>query len=137
MRPWRQRTFPVSGRRRAPTPADLLTIVAVLVGTVCLAVLRPDAGRATVALVRCSDGERRVRLDVDQVLFCDGPVGRTVLRVEDGRIRIEEAPCRQQLCRRMGATNDPSRSLVCIPNRVQVRVLPGAATEGDIDARSR
>jgi hypothetical protein len=134
---WRQRTFPVSGRRRAPTPADVVAIAVVVVATVGLAVLQPRGGRAVEALVRCSDGERRVRLDVDQVLTCEGPLGQTVLSVEDGRIAIVEAPCRLQLCRRMGSTNDPSRSLVCIPNRVQVRILSGPAGEADVDARSR
>ena len=137
MRRWWRRSFPVSGRRRAPTPADGITIVLVVAATVLLSLQLPRGGVAVAALVSCPDGEQRVRLDVDQELSCEGPLGTTRLQVRSGSIAIVQAPCRRQLCRRMGPTRQPSRSLVCIPNRVRVRVLSAAATREDIDARAR
>jgi len=137
MKPWSQRTFPVSGRRRAPTPADLATVLILLAGTVVLGFHPPRGGVATLAVIESDAGTQRVRLDVDQEVPCTGPLGTSHVQVHDGRIAIVSSPCRRQLCRRMGATNDPARSLVCIPNRIRVRILPAPGSGEDLDALAR
>ena len=136
MTSWMQRTFRSDGRRRAPTPADLLTIAVLLVLAVASAALMPHAVVSGVAVVRHAGGEERLPLDQDVVRHLDGPRGRTEVVVEDGAVRIAAAPCRLQLCVRMGETRSPTRSLICIPNQVRVRVM-AKDREGDVDALSR
>jgi hypothetical protein len=84
--------------------------------------------------VRCSDRPAQ-RLDArrDQDVVLTGPIGGTTLRVQNGRAWIATAPCRNQLCRRMGRLDRPGRSLVCLPNRILVR-FEGVSI--DVDAVS-
>ena len=125
---------PISGRRRAPTPADLVAIAGVLVLVVGSGLWMPHGGSSALALVQSAAAEQQVRLDVDQTLELEGPLGLTVVRVQSGSIWVETAACPRQLCRRMGRTNHPTRALVCIPNDIRIRVLGEA---GEIDAIAR
>ncbi len=125
---------PVSGRRRAPTPADLATIAGVLLLVVGSGLWMPHGGAAAFALVQSATVEQQVRLDVDQTLELEGPLGMTIVRVQGGSIWIETASSQRQLCRRMGRTNQPTRALVCIPNDIRIRVIGEA---GEIDAIAR
>lgn len=128
------RRLSVSGRRRAPTPADLVTIVCLFLLVVFSGLWIPHGGASGLARVQSSTVDQRVRLDVDQTLELVGPLGMTLVRVQNGHIWIESAPCPRQFCRRMGRTNNPARALVCIPNDIRIRVL---GKTGEIDAIAR
>jgi hypothetical protein len=136
MRPSVQRSFRNSGRRRAPTVADLVTIGLLLALSIVAAGVLQRGAPAGVALVRTADGEFVLPLDIDVVRDCNGPQGVTRLTVQRGSISVTQAPCRLQLCRRMGKTSSASRSLVCIPNRISVRILATDDAEA-IDALAR
>lgn len=117
-------------RRRAPTVADWL-----LLGTVALLIpaswaWRHPAARPLSLEVRTAT--TRLRLDPRQSteLALAGPVGVTRLCVRDGAVWISAAPCRNQLCRRLGRIRGAGRSLVCVPNAIVVRL---AAADADVD----
>ena len=88
-----QRSFRVSGRRRAPTVADLLTIAVLLSLVVFLATWMPRQGAATLALVQYAGGERQVRLDIEQSFELSGPLGPTTVRVSHQAIRRRRFNC--------------------------------------------
>src|SRR5262245_21197444 len=105
-------------RRAAPTRADLV-LLAGLVAAVPLSrqavgatphdgtrvELRGGATREWAYLRQ--PGENSIR----------GPIGTTVVRVQDGAAWIASSPCRNRLCMRMGRLHGPGRALVCLPNR--------------------
>lgn len=123
-------------RRRAPTPADIVVLVLLaLTIPVSQRWTRGD-GAAVRLVVRDAHGERRFDATRDLDLQVRGPLGDTHVRVADGEAWIVAAPCRKQLCRRMGRLRGPGRSLVCIPNRVVVR-FEGATGAAQPDAVTR
>lgn len=136
MRPWTQRSFRSSGRRRAPTLADLITIALLLAASILSTGIFKRGAPAAMALVRTVGGEVLLPLDTDVIRDFEGPLGVTRVEVHNGFVRIIQSPCRLQLCRRMGQTRSASRSLVCIPNRIRVRII-GADSEEAIDALAR
>ena len=136
MNQWTQRSFPSSGRRRAPTWADLFTIVMLLAASVLSTGIFQRGPAAAMALVRTTDGEVHLPLATDMTRTFEGPLGVTRVEVHDGFVAIRESPCRLQLCVRMGQTRSTTRSLVCIPNRVQVRIV-GDDSEEAVDALAR
>lgn len=124
----------VRRRRRAPTWGDVL-LALVLVAAIPLSRRVGAAPAAGVWLeVRCGDQPVQ-RLDSrrDAEIRLTGPLGATTLRIEHGAAWIAAAPCRNQLCRRMGRIDRPGRSLVCLPNRILVRF---AGIGPDIDGVS-
>ncbi len=68
-------------------------------------------------------------LDEDRTVTVPGPLGDTVVRIEDSTFRIVSSPCPGQTClhMRMGS------SVCCLPNRVLVSLDDG---NGGADAIS-
>ncbi|RKX94799.1 MAG: hypothetical protein DRP84_06110 [Spirochaetes bacterium] len=63
-----------------------------------------------------------------------GPLGDTIVVIEDGKAWIEYSPCREKICMKMGKISRVGQQVVCVPNRVLVEI---EGRNGDIDAVSR
>jgi len=72
-------------------------------------------------------GEKQLDIDLNRpgVHELAGPLGHSRLEVKDGRLRILEAPCPEQRCRRQGWISQRGESISCIPNRLHVQVDNG------------
>ena len=75
-------------------------------------------------------------LDMDQVVEVEGPLGTTRVVIEDGGAFVEDSPCRDKVCIRMGRVSRPGEEAVCLPNRVIVTTQMAGGTRG-IDGVSR
>ena len=111
---------------------DLLSVL--LVAALAVAVLLcylppkgPSSGQAVIYL----DGqvERTVDLSQDQTFTVSGRY-RNVIRVENGSIRILESDCPGEDCVHSGAIHTQGRSLVCLPNGLEIRIV---SAEEDVD----
>jgi hypothetical protein len=51
-----------------------------------------------------------------------GPLGETVIAIENGRAAVVDSPCPDKLCVHMPAISKPGQWIACLPNRVFVRV---------------
>jgi hypothetical protein len=74
-------------------------------------------------------------IDRDRELRVPGPLGPTIIGVNKGRVRIIESPCPGKHCIRMGEVGREGGTLICVPNRVVVRVVE--ESENELDAVSR
>lgn len=114
--------------------ADRL-LVMVLFGVVGLsfAAFWTPGGPATEAEIRVG-GEPVATLDLSQPgeHRIDGHQGISVLRVEPGRLRFVESPCRNRVCIHRGWLNTAGDSSACLPNRVSVSLRGTGA--GAVDA---
>ena len=61
-----------------------------------------------------------------------GPRGVTLVAIQEGRARIITSPCPEQRCIHSGAISRRGSLLVCVPNRVVVRVTGTAASPYDL-----
>lgn len=77
----------------------------------------------------------RYVLDEDRLVEISGPIGKTVVRVEQGRARVESSPCPNKICIHMGTVGREGGLIVCVPNKVIVTV--GKGTPEGVDAVSR
>ncbi|NPV53348.1 MAG: NusG domain II-containing protein [Firmicutes bacterium] len=48
--------------------------------------------------------------------------GYALLEMRDGKIRIAESNCPEQVCVRTGWISRPGQSIICVPNRVMVYI---------------
>lgn len=114
---------------------------AVAIGAVILAAL---AMLIFFVTGQTGDGPRVARVYADGALIREMPLDRdgdyTVdgayrnrVEVREGRVAITESTCPGEDCVHSGWISRPGRSVVCLPNRVEVRV-EGAAGAGDVDA---
>jgi hypothetical protein len=120
--------------RLAMTPGDWVLIVGlVLISFVSIFIISKFVSRGATAVVEV-DGVAvgRVDLSIDAQRSASGPLGVTIVQVRDGRVRVVESPCPHGICVRTGWVARAGEMIVCVPNRVVVRVE--GEGDNDVDA---
>jgi len=73
------------------------------------------------------------RVAAPYTIIVSGVRGReNVVLVEPGRISVQSATCRDQICVNQGPISDGVRPIVCLPHRVVIQIAPSHADEADI-----
>lgn len=111
---------------------DLLAVAGVLVlALVCFLAFLPRGGEAEAIAQIYQNGEllMTVSLDSPRQFPVEGDYRNTVT-VRDGRIAITDSDCPGRDCVHSGAIHRPGRSLVCLPNALEIRVVSG---QSDVD----
>lgn len=118
------------------TKGDYFLIALVLLGALATIPLLHQSAEASGrwAIVRL-DGQvvHQLSLAQDQEVTVTGPAGETVIRVQNGRVRVVRSPGAQEICMRQGWIHKPGQALICLPNHVTIEI-PG---DSGIDAISR
>ncbi len=83
------------------------------------------------------DGKVMARRSIadEDTLRIEGPLGVTTIEIAEGKARVLDAPCPHQLCVKTGAILKAGAMVVCVPNRVVVRI-EGHPKDG-VDAVTR
>ncbi len=106
--------------------ADLLVIAAVILLAALVAVpfLFPmEAGDGSTVQIY-QDGQllKEVPLQENMTLTIPGEY-ENVVQIQDGRVAIIEADCPGNDCVHTGWISTPGASIVCLPNRVEIRIV--------------
>lgn len=115
-----------SGDFYRPSLADVILIAIVLaVSTFSIIRVargrRPEPSGSVVAVVRSGEDElARLDLALDTVVSLSD-VGMR-LEVREGRIRVVESDCPQQICVTAGWIGRPGQVIACVPNKVLVTI---------------
>ncbi|HHF09297.1 MAG TPA: hypothetical protein ENL28_01645 [Candidatus Atribacteria bacterium] len=62
----------------------------------------------------------QVTPEFKEELQISGPLGKTVIRVEDGKVWVVSSPCPNKTCMRMGKIPDNGGFIACLPNKVLI-----------------
>ncbi len=111
---------------------DLLAIAAVLLlAAVCFLLFLPRSHEEPTRAEIYQNGKRlmSISLDEPQQFPVRGDYCNTIT-VKDGTIAITASDCPGQDCVHSGAIHTPGRSLVCLPNALEIRVVSGRS---DVD----
>lgn len=65
-----------------------------------------------------------------------GSGGYNVIEVREGMIRVAEANCPEQIDVRQGWISSPYESIVCLPHRLVISILPADPQRRDVDGVS-
>ncbi len=111
----------------------LLAVLAVAVAACCAVLLMPKE-RGTIARVTFN-GNVLSEIDLSAVdspssFIVTGEAGSNTIAVEQGRIRVTEADCPDQVCVNQGWISDSALPIVCLPNKLVIEIIGG---EGDLD----
>lgn len=64
-----------------------------------------------------------VSLYADQTVAVPGPLGKTYVIIYDGEVHVSDSPCRAKICVRTGRISYTGQLIVCVPNKVVVRII--------------
>ena len=74
-----------------------------------------------------------VSLKKNNIYSFDTKLGKYVVEVKDGKIGVKETHCSEKICQKMGFINHKGDEIICIPNRVLIKILG----KGRVDDISR
>lgn len=75
-------------------------------------------------------------LDETRQFGIDGPLGTTLMEIDQGAVRVLSSPCPQKICIGLGEARRSGDLLACVPNRVLVRI-EGETEGANYDLLSR
>ncbi|MBA7545629.1 hypothetical protein ES705_37998 [subsurface metagenome] len=70
-------------------------------------------------------------LESDRNIEIKGPLGITLVVIEDGAVRVSSSPCPEKICVKSGPVNKPGRWIACLPNRVIIAITGMSEQEFD------
>lgn len=129
--------------RRLLTPYDLALAVAVLIAALCSFYWVGFAGAAGSGVLRV-EVEGRLAAEVifrpadpPRMIQVSAPRGLVTIELRDGRARVlplTTEVCPLGICWNSGWTGHPAKAIVCLPNRLVLRVL---TSPGGVDGITR
>ena len=109
---------------------DLVVIASVLLLALLVAAMFIPRGAQGAAVEIYRDGQliHSLPLTEDRELTVSGQYQNTV-SVKDGTVRITRSDCPGEDCVHSGSISRPGRSIVCLPNRVEIRISGSAQVD--------
>ena len=107
-------------------PGDWLTILSGCICVVLLTLTLWGGGAADKAIIR-GGGKifREVPLSRDQQIEVRGPLGISVIAIQDRKARIAADPGPRQYCVRQGWLQQAGEIALCLPNQVSIELVGG------------
>ena len=101
---------------------DMVLIAVLLALGIALLLIQNNRGKEGSFVVVMVQGkeEARYSLSIDGEYAING--GTNIIEVKDGKVRMTEALCPNHLCVKQGWIRYGAQSIVCLPNKVVVRI---------------
>lgn len=105
-------------------PGDWLTLILGAGSVVVLALMFWSGEIADKAIIR-SGGKlfREVSLSRNQQIAVPGPLGVSLISIENRKVRIAKDPSPRQYCVRQGWLQQAGEIALCLPNQVSVELV--------------
>ena len=112
-------------RKHTTLLRDTLLIVALLlIGIVLLFVLRGRSSEGSYVLIMYQNDEK-ARFSLASNGVYDINDGKNRIEILDGKVRMIDADCPDELCIRQGWIEYDGQSIICLPNKITVMVSGG------------
>ncbi len=107
-------------------PGDFLTLGVVVVGVAWLCATLWQRGLGSTLIVRSKGNVvSEVSLQRNRSLNIVGPLGTTIIEINNQRARIASDPSPKQYCVRQGWLQQSGEIALCLPNQVSIEVAGG------------
>lgn len=71
-----------------------------------------------------------IDLNIDKEYIVDGKMGNVLLEVKNKQIRVKEENSPKHICSKEGFIGDSSRTLICLPNKIIVKIVGESSIDG-------
>ncbi|MBN1799177.1 MAG: NusG domain II-containing protein [Spirochaetales bacterium] len=86
------------------------------------------------AHIKSQHEEYYYALTSPNLISVEGPLGRTVIEINEGAVSVRSSPCPEKTCVKSGKVSLPGEWIACLPNQVLITIE--GRSEEDIDALS-
>lgn len=60
-----------------------------------------------------------------------------IIKIENGSVSMIDADCPDKLCEKQGKISKNEMSIICLPNKIVVKINSNSNTDMDVDAKSK
>ncbi len=64
-------------------------------------------------------------LNIEKTIMVKGRLGESIVEIRRGKVRMEESACPLKLCVKQGYISKQGEEIICVPNRVIIRIIGG------------
>lgn len=101
----------------------ILLIILVIVGLVCTVIVsRSGSEGDSVVIEQNGDLFATYSLNEDRTVTVEGAKTTNIVKISNGEVIMSESTCKNQVCVRHSAISRSGESIICLPNRVVVRI---------------
>uniref|UniRef100_A0A7C3YTL5 NusG domain II-containing protein n=1 Tax=candidate division WOR-3 bacterium TaxID=2052148 RepID=A0A7C3YTL5_UNCW3 len=61
-------------------------------------------------------------LNDNRTFEVEGRLGNSIIEIKEGKVRMKYSPCPDKLCMKTGYIKNRGESIICVPNRVVIRI---------------
>lgn len=79
---------------------------------------------------------RSIPIDEDEDLKIEGEFGYNYIKIHDNGVEITEASCPDKVCVESGFISKPSERIVCMPNKVVIKIKASDEVKNNEDVIS-
>lgn len=117
------------------TQSDTLAIIfaLMLLPLLYYQLWQPQTGATHARITDAHQHTTLTRLDQTRQLSIRGELGDSILKIEDGKIRFSQSPCRGKVCIHRGWLQHSGEVMACLPNRVIVKLDGGQSRYDSIN----
>jgi hypothetical protein len=112
----------------------IFLIALILIGIISLRAYGRGRGAPEIT-ISGADAQWIYPLDGETTLHVPGPLGETVVVIEEDTVRVISSPCPEKICIKTGRISKPGQWIACLPNRVLISIR--ARTREQPDAISQ
>lgn len=121
-------------KRRRLRLADGIILGASLAATILVGVrIYSDKGKQAILTIESPEGKWVYSLEEDRSIGIPGPLGETIIVIEDGNVSFVESPCENKTCIAAHSIHDHGEWNACLPNQVIARIS-SETTNDTVDA---
>lgn len=92
-----------------------------------------DDKKDKMLIVNTPDGKYAYSLKRDAEFYCDGTIGKTKIKIENGKAFVTESCCENKNCINMGKLSHTNDYAACLPNGI-ILYIEGKSEKEEIDA---
>ena len=114
-----------------------IAIVAILAGSFLavgyLGTQEAPRGGLVVIVHDGEGGKRTASLDTDNTLEFQTSLGRNVVTIANGTVRMTEADCPHGNCTQQQPISQPGQQIICLPHKLWVEIVAQGSSSGELD----
>lgn len=97
--------------------------------------LPKDHENSSKKVVITVDGKifKEVSLNKDTDIRINSQYGNNVVHIENGEVQMFESDCKDKICMKMGKIGLNGDSIICLPNRLMVKIVDDAPDDESLD----
>ena len=123
---------------KVKTPIKLWDIIIIIIalfftGFSALNIYAKPSGAEQV-MIQCRGNQWIFPLDANEIVEVPGPLGNTVIKIQNRHAWVESSPCRNQICVAAGHVHRAGIWIACLPNNVLLIIDGSDKLNDQVDA---